>query len=85
MAEFPRGRQRSDGLLHHLAAVLTLPVQARRGSGVGARRQRQRLAMAQRLLDPLPMGLRASAEGEGFWRLLRWGGAGMWLAWLLQR
>lgn len=80
-----REPRRPAGLLHHLAAVLTLPGQANAASGVAGRRQRQRLAMAQRLLDPLPVGLRASQGGERFWCILRWGGAGMLLAWLLQR
>ncbi|MBM5800684.1 MAG: hypothetical protein FJ077_07555 [Cyanobacteria bacterium K_DeepCast_35m_m2_023] len=79
------GQGRPVSLLHHLAVVLSLPQQARLASGVNARRQRQRLALTQRLLDPLPQGLRASGDGERFWRLLRWGGAGMVLAWLLQR
>ena len=76
---------RPQGLLHHLAVLLSLPAQAQRASGVAARRQRQRLAMAQRLLDPLPQGLRSSDDGERFWRLVRWGGLGMLLAWLLHR
>ena len=76
---------RPQALLHHLAVLLSLPTQAQRCSGVTARRQRQRLAMAQRLLDPMPQGLRSSGDGELFWRLIRWGGAGMLLAWLLQR
>lgn len=74
-----------QGLLHPLAALLSLPAQAQRSSGVAARRQRQRLAMAQRLLNPLPEGLRSSDDGERFWRLVRWGGLGMLLAWMLQR
>jgi|LakMenEpi03Aug12_release.lakeMendotaPanAssembly.Ray.scaffolds.fasta_scaffold49212_7 hypothetical protein len=77
-----RGRVR---VLHHLQALLSLPAMARVSSGAAGRRQRQRLAIAQRLLDPLPAGLAARGDGERFWRLLRWGGAGMVLAWLLQR
>lgn len=81
-----RSRVRSTGgVLHQLAAVLTLPSQAQAATGVAARRLSQRLAMAQRLLDPLPAALQASSEGERFWRIVRWGGAGMLLAWLLQR
>lgn len=75
----------NDRVLHQLQALLSLPAMARVSSGASGRRQRQRLAIAQRLLDPLPPGLAARAEGERFWRLLRWGGAGMLLAWLLQR
>lgn len=87
MSERDQGRSvlRRGGALHQLAAVLALPNQAARASGVTARRLRQRLALAQRLLDPLPQGLRAGPEGERFWLILRWGGAGMLLAWLLQR
>ena len=83
MAVPPR-TQRPHALLHHLAALLSLPAQAERTSGVAGRRQRQRLALAQRLLDPLPQGLRSTGDGEGFWRLVRWGGAGALVAWLLQ-
>lgn len=72
-------------LLHHLQVLLSLPAIARLQSGVAGRRQRQRLAIAQRLLDPLPTGLGIAAEGTHFWRLLRWGGVGLLLAWLLQR
>lgn len=79
----PRGR-RPPRLLHHLAVLLGLCSQAQRASGVSGRRQRQRLALAQRLLDPLPAGLQASDQ-ERFWSILRWGGAGLLLAWLLQR
>jgi hypothetical protein len=50
------------------------------------RRRRQRLALAQRLLDPLPEWLGSSRrDGEIFWQGLRWGGLGLLLAWLLQR
>lgn len=73
------------GMLHHLGALLSLPVQARLASGVSGRRQRQRLALAQRLLDPLPPALRAGGGGEWFWRPLRWGSVGLLLAWWLQR
>ena len=81
----PRSMGRPVSLLHHLAALLCLPSQARLSSGVAARRQQQRLVLAQRLLDPLPRGLQSNSDGERFWRVLRWGGAGMLLAWLLQR
>ena len=72
-------------LLHHLAALMSVPVQARGASGVAGRRSRQRLALSQRLLEAMPDELMPVAGGERFWRLLRWGGAGMLLAWLLQR
>jgi len=80
------GRQRGHvHVLHHLQVLLSLPAVARGSSGAAGRRRRQRLAIAQRLLDPLPEGLVIRGDGERFWRLLRWGGAGMVLAWLLQR
>jgi len=50
------------------------------------RRRRQRLALAQRLLDPLPPGLQSGGGGAArFWRVLRWGGLGLMVAWLLRR
>ena len=73
------------GLLHQLGGLLSLPNQARLATGVAGRRRRQRLALAQRLLNPLPPGLKTASDGEHFWTLVRWGGAGMLLAWLLQR
>jgi hypothetical protein len=40
--------------------------------------------MAQRLLDPLPDALVSPQAGsEQFWRICRWGGAGLLLARLL--
>jgi len=78
-------RADDSGLIHHLGALLSLPARARLASGVTGRRQRQRLAMAQRLLDPLPPGLRATGGGEWFWRPLRWGTLGLVLAWWLRR
>lgn len=93
---------RGDGVLHHLTAILNLAGERgqdrsstaypeRPGSftapcGAPLRRRRQRLAMAQRLLDPLPAALRPVDQGaEWFWRGMRWGGAGLILAWWLQR
>jgi hypothetical protein len=53
---------------------------------VAERRRRQRLELAQRLLDPLPEALQpASRLGERFWSGLRWGGLGLLVAWLLRR
>ena len=72
-------------LLHQLDAVFTLASLAGRSSGVGRRRQRQRLALAQRLLDPMPRELQAPEHGaELFWRGLRWGSAGLLLALVLR-
>lgn len=92
---FPRSSRRRwqprlspPGVLHHLAAVLSLGLRRPPAEPSGAllRRRRQRLALAQRLLNPLPAGLGSSHQGgERFWQGLRWGGLGLFLAWLLQR
>ncbi|MBM5807848.1 MAG: hypothetical protein FJ056_09200, partial [Cyanobacteria bacterium M_surface_10_m2_179] len=51
-----------------------------------ARRLRQRMALAQRLLDPLPQPLQPTAWQERWlWRGLRWGGVGLVLALWLRR
>ena len=84
----PRPAPRGAGVLHHLAALLNLAgrrLPEREGSAP-MRRRRQRLALAQRLLDPLPPGLQSGGGGaERFWRVLRWGGLGLMVAWLLRR
>ncbi|MFM8606238.1 MAG: hypothetical protein ACKOBY_12100 [Cyanobium sp.] len=74
-------------MLHHLAAVLNLAGRlSQEGSGAPLRRRRQRLSLAQRLLDPLPQGLRSPDQSaERFWRAIRWGGPGLLLGlWLLR-
>lgn len=79
---------RRPAVLHHTVAVLDL---AGRQGSVGdtaapQRRRRQRLALAQRLLDPLPPALRPADLGDQrFWVALRWGGLGMAIAWWLAR
>lgn len=51
-----------------------------------ARRLRQRMALAQRLLDPLPKPLQPRGWREqSLWTALRWGGAGLLLALWLHR
>lgn len=81
----------TPGVLHHLAALLTLASRPRipaetDNRGRQQRRQRQHLALAQRLLDPLPVALRAGGRvAELFWRAVRFGGAGVLLAWWLMR
>lgn len=80
-----RGQRRPIGLLHHLDVLLSLPGHVRQASGLTRRRQRQRLALAQRLLDPLPPGLGSPDPAEGFWRLLRWGTCGLLVACWLRR
>jgi hypothetical protein len=88
----PRRGHPPTRLLHHLEALLTLagPRQgahpARALDQASERRRQQRLSLAQRLLDPLPTGLRAPGQAADlFWRGLRWGGGGLLLAWILQR
>ena len=80
-----RSRSRGPAVLHHLGALLSLPTQARQATGSRGRRQRQRLALAQRLLESLPGELQASGGGDWFWRPLRWGSVGLLLAWWLRR
>ncbi|MCH9713244.1 MAG: hypothetical protein K0U63_01650 [Cyanobacteria bacterium] len=81
----PSRPQRPVRLLHLLDGVFTQASLAARSSGVGQRRQRQRLSLTQRLLDPLPRELAPADHGSQlFWRGLRWGGLGLLLAWLLR-
>ena len=57
-----------------------------RDDSLQARRLRQRMALAQRLLDPLPSPLRASGLADrALWQGLRWGGLGMVLSLWLRR
>ena len=76
-------------MLHSLEDLLALSqppqaIQERRSSA--QRRQGQRLALAQRLLDPLPPGLISpDAAADRFWTMLRWGGLGLIVARLLAR
>ncbi|MEX0588401.1 MAG: hypothetical protein WD136_04015 [Cyanobium sp.] len=72
-------------LLHLLDGLLTQASLTANSSGVTQRRQRQRLALTQRLLDPLPAELALPYRQELlFWRGLRWTTAGMLLAWMLR-
>jgi hypothetical protein len=95
-----RRAQRSPRLLHHLAALLSLAGQraaAKENSpscraesevrpSATQRRRRQHLALARRLLDPLPPALLpADRQAERFWSALRWGGMGLLLALWLNR
>ncbi len=82
-------RRRPSGWLNSLSALLAMAARGERlkpeDTGSGARRLRQHLELGQRLLDPLPRSLRTEQSGgEWFWRALRWGGAGLVLAWLLR-
>ncbi|MEB3201580.1 MAG: hypothetical protein VKK05_02060 [Synechococcus sp.] len=72
-------------LLHVLDGLLSQASLTTRGQGSVQRRQRQRLALTQRLLDPLPGPLaRANQSDVLFWRGLRWGTLGLLLAWFLK-
>jgi hypothetical protein len=72
-------------LLHLLEGLLVQGVLSARGSGVVQRRQRQRQALTRRLLDPLPPQLVPPNRSDVmFWRGLRWGTAGLLLAWWLK-
>jgi hypothetical protein len=84
MASLRSPRLRPVHLLHRLDGLLTQAVEPSRCSGVQQRRLRQRLALTQRLLDPLPPALAQPLQADVlFWRALRWGGAGLLLAlWL---
>ena len=75
-------------MLHPMALVLNLAAKRLPSAESSApmRRRRQRLALVQRLLDPLPAGLHSQdAQKERFWRIVRWGGLGVLLAWGLRR
>ena len=73
-------------LLHLLDGLLTQASLTAKNSGVNQRRQRQRLELTQRLLDPLPEQLAPPYRQEVlFWRGLRWATAGHLLAWILKR
>lgn len=73
-------------MLHILDALYTQASLAQRSSGVQQRRERQRLALVQRLLDPLPPELAQPQRLDLlFWRGLRWGTVGLLIAWLLRR
>ncbi len=73
-------------LLHAVSKLYCQASQSRRSTGVSARRQRQRLALAQQLLDPLPPELLPPRRIElMFWRVLRWGTVGLLAAWMLRR
>lgn len=83
----PGSRQRRRGLLHPLEDLIAFSQSPPGPQATGRlqRRRRQRLALAQRLLDPLPPGLMApETSSERFWTVLRWGGLGLILARLLQ-
>jgi len=72
-------------LLHLLDGVLTQVALPAASSGVSKRRQLQRLALTQRLLNPLPRELVPPYRQDViFWLGLRWATAGLLMAWLLK-
>ena len=91
-----RQDRRSSGWLHGLSSLLTIASQGERLAAqerssqmdlsCSGRRLSQRLELAQRLLDPLPVPLRFGRwQDQVLWRALRWGGVGLILAWWLLR
>jgi hypothetical protein len=73
-------------LLHLLDGLLSQALDPSRSTGVQQRRHRQRLALSQRLLDPLPAVLSPPVGPDVLlWRALRWGGLGLLLALWLRR
>lgn len=90
MQQRPRSPYTPIRWLHQLAGLMAQVARAERlnaaDDSLQARRLRQRMALAQRLLDPLPRPLQARGLGETWlWTALRWGGLGLVLALLLRR
>ena len=90
MQQPTRSPHRPIRWLHQLAGLMAQVSQAERlrdgDNSLRARRLRQRMALAQRLFDPLPAPLRPGRwQEEVLWKALRWGGAGLILAVLLKR
>jgi hypothetical protein len=90
MQQRPRSPHPPIRWLHQLAALMAQVARAERLSavddGLQARRIRQRMALAQRLLDPLPGPLQPSGWQErSLWTFLRWGGAALLLSLWLRR
>lgn len=88
MQQRPRTPYTPIRWLHQLAGLMAQVARAERLSSsdesLQARRLRQRMALAQRLLDPLPRPLQPRGLQEQWvWTALRWGGGGLLLAlWL---
>ncbi|EAQ74624.1 hypothetical protein WH5701_13560 [Synechococcus sp. WH 5701] len=91
-----RPPSRGSGWLHGLSTLLTVASQGERLAAQersspaelssSGRRLSQRLELGQRLLDPLPAPLRGGRwQDQVLWQALRWGGAGLILAWWLLR
>lgn len=88
MQQRQRSPQTPIRWLHQLGRLMAQVSRAERLSpadeSLPARRLRQRLALAQRLLDPLPRPLQPRSWMESVvWNALRWGGPAMALTlWL---
>ena len=90
MQQRPRSPYTPIRWLHQLAGLMAQVARAERLSSsddsLQARRLRQRMALAQRLLDPVPRPLQARGwQEQWLWTALRWGGAGLLLALWLHR
>jgi len=90
MQQQPRSPFQPIRWLHQLAGLMAQVSQAERlkasDDSLRARRLRQRMALAQRVLDPLPQPLQSEAWAEQVvWTGLRWGGLGLLLAVWLKR
>ncbi len=90
MQQRPRSPHSPIRWLHQLARLMAQVSRAERISSsddsLQARRLRQRMALVQRLLDPMPAPLRPTTWQEtSLWTALRWGGLGLVLALWLRR
>lgn len=90
MQQQPRSPFQPIRWLHQLAGLMAQVAQAERlkasDDSLRARRLRQRMALAQRVLDPLPQPLQSQVWAEQVvWTGLRWGGLGLVLAVWLKR
>lgn len=90
MQQRPRSPYTPIRWLHQLAGLMAQVARAERLSSADdslqARRLRQRMALAQRLLDPLPAPLQPRGwQEQWLWTALRWGGVGLLLALWLHR
>ena len=90
MQQRPRSPHQPIRWLHQLAGLMAQISRAERlqaaDQSLQARRLRQRMALAQRVLDPLPRPLMAQGWPEQLlWTALRWSGPAMALALWLKR